>query len=260
MSTLVVTRIGPGASIQDLGRLGRMHEGIPPGGALCPELLIATNLALGNEASAPALELPWHGASFAASEPLTVSVDGHIHSLGAGEELRVRPSPHAVRYLALPGGIETPWVLGGRGALPVAGLGSFLRPRDILRSVAPAVIACEPRTHQVSDTPIRLVVGPDEFGDDVLDLLFSSEFSVSRLVDRTGMRLESPKLPVPRQDRGFSTPMVRGAIQVTTDGSLIVLGPDHPTTGGYPVIAVVRSTDVGRLALKRPGETIRFER
>lgn len=260
MKRLVVTRIGPGASIQDLGRPGRMHEGIPPGGALCPELLKAANASVGNEPSAPALELPWHGAVFTAQDELTLSLDGLVQTLAAGEELRVRPSPYAVRYLALPGGIEAPLILGGRGALPVAGLGSFLRTKDVLRSGANDTGFRGTQTHHVSEAPIRLVLGPDEFGNDALDTIFSSTFTVSKLVDRTGMRLESPKLSVPLHDRDFSAPMVRGAIQVTTDGSLIVLGPDHPTTGGYPVIAVVRLADVGHLAMKRPDATVRFSR
>lgn len=258
MKTLLVTRIGPGASIQDLGRAGRMHEGIPPGGALCPELLSVANVSLGNEPSAPAVELPWHGALFTAQDEVTVSLDGRIQTLAAGEELRVSPSQYAVQYLALPGGVDAPFILGGRGALPVAGLGNFLQRKDEIRSLSTNPVSARDHTYDISDALIRLVPGPDALGSDAIDALFSSTFSVSKLVDRTGMRLESPKLSVPGLDRGFSTPMVRGAIQVTTDGSLIVLGPDHPTTGGYPVIAVVHSTDVGHLAMRRPGAQIRF--
>ena len=45
-----------------------------------------------------------------------------------------------------------------------------------------------------------------------------------------------------------TAPMVRGAIQVTPSGEPVVLGPDHPTTGGYPVVGVVIAADQGRLA------------
>lgn len=260
MKTLLVTRCGPGVSVQDLGRPGHMHEGVPSGGALCPELLKTANASLGNDPWAPALELPWHGAVFSARDELTLSLDGRIQTLAAGDELRIRPAKYAVQYLALPGGIEAPLVLGGRGALPAAGLGRYLKRKDELRSRAATAALASAQSHHISDEPIRLVPGPDDFSDDILNALFSSTFTVSQLVDRTGMRLESPKLSVPRTDRGFSTPMVRGAIQVTTDGSPIILGPDHPTTGGYPVIAVVHSNDVGRLALTRPGEFVRFVR
>jgi allophanate hydrolase subunit 2 len=54
--------------------------------------------------------------------------------------------------------------------------------------------------------------------------------------------------------------MVLGAIEVPRDGKPIVLGPEHPTTGGYPVIAVVARADLGRLFSIRLGGTVRFTR
>jgi allophanate hydrolase subunit 2 len=54
--------------------------------------------------------------------------------------------------------------------------------------------------------------------------------------------------------------MVAGAIEVPPSGAPIVLGPDHPTTGGYPVIAVVLHADLGRFHARRLGATIRFTR
>jgi 5-oxoprolinase (ATP-hydrolysing) subunit C len=54
--------------------------------------------------------------------------------------------------------------------------------------------------------------------------------------------------------------MVIGAIEVPRDGNPIVLGPEHPTTGGYPIIAVVASADLGRLFSIRLGGTVRFTR
>jgi allophanate hydrolase subunit 2 len=108
-------------------------------------------------------------------------------------------------------------------------------------------------------SPIRVVPGPDAFSLDALDRLLSVTWTVGRALDRTGMRFEGAKLPTP-PDRPYSAPMVRGAIQVSHDGTPIVLGPDHPTTGGYSVIATVVRQDLGRLALTRPGETVRFEK
>jgi allophanate hydrolase subunit 2 len=108
-----------------------------------------------------------------------------------------------------------------------------------------------------TDEPIAAVPGPDLFSPEALALLFSADFRVSTALDRVGMRLEGPKLPrLP--DRPYSTPMIRGAMQVTSDGTPIVMGPDHPTTGGYPVIATVATHELGRLARLRPGKTVRF--
>jgi allophanate hydrolase subunit 2 len=53
--------------------------------------------------------------------------------------------------------------------------------------------------------------------------------------------------------------MVRGAIEVPRDGQPIVLGPEHPTTGGYPVIAVITSTDLDRFFALPLGRPVQFE-
>ncbi|WP_343035352.1 hypothetical protein [Cellulomonas septica] len=57
-----------------------------------------------------------------------------------------------------------------------------------------------------------------------------------------------------------SAGLVPGAVQVPPDGLPVVFGVDHPVTGGYPVVAVVRSSALGVLAQVRPGEPVRFVR
>ena len=67
---------------------------------------------------------------------------------------------------------------------------------------------------------------------------------------RPGAELSAAELP--------SEPTLPGAVQVPPDGQPIVLGPDAPVTGGYPVIAVVCSVDLDLLAQLRPGERVSF--
>jgi 5-oxoprolinase (ATP-hydrolysing) subunit C len=74
-----------------------------------------------------------------------------------------------------------------------------------------------------------------------------------------GMRLRGPHLPAIGQGLGLSMPMVRGAIQLPGGGQPIVLGPDHPTTGGYPLLGVVIRADLGLLFSLPAGRRIRFE-
>lgn len=78
--------------------------------------------------------------------------------------------------------------------------------------------------------------------------------------DRIGLRLDGPALARSRPDELASEPVVRGSIQVTTSGRPVILGPDHPVTGGYPVVAVVIDADLDVLAQVRPGDTVRFRR
>lgn len=71
-----------------------------------------------------------------------------------------------------------------------------------------------------------------------------------------GARLEGARLP--SEDIGRSMPMVAGAIEVPPSGEPIVLGPDHPTTGGYPVVAVLAHGELGRLYQRALGAPVRF--
>ena len=54
---IVVARVLGLVTVQDLGRTGHMHEAVPPGGALVPELLVAANRAARNADDAPVLEI-----------------------------------------------------------------------------------------------------------------------------------------------------------------------------------------------------------
>ena len=91
--------------------------------------------------------------------------------------------------------------------------------------------------------------------------LAANDWSVSERSDRKGIRLQGE--PIVRHvdwaDAELpSEGMVRGAIQVPPNGQPVVLLNDHPVTGGYPVIGVVRSADIDRAGQLRPGQIVRF--
>ena len=96
-------------------------------------------------------------------------------------------------------------------------------------------------------------------GASALTQLLATTWRVRQDSDRVGVRLEGPPLPLPP---GLGTlpsePMVPGVIQVPPSGLPVVFGPDHPTTGGYPVLAVVTRTGQDRLAQAAPGARLRF--
>ena len=116
-------------------------------------------------------------------------------------------------------------------------------------------------TSEAPDAPIRLIPGPDpaSFAPQALPLLLSSEYRILPSSNRVGTRLDGPALPRSTAPE-VSRPMVIGAIEVPRDGKPIVLGPEHPTTGGYPIVAVVARADLGRLFSIRLGGSIRFTR
>lgn len=265
----IVSAAGP-VLVQDGGRPGRMHEGIPAGGPLVPELHAVANVSVGNPPAAAALEI-WGALQIVVREaPTVVAVDdGGAETIPTGEIVSVAPSRARVRYLAVRGGLDVPVVLGGRGTLLVARFGGAwgrpLRRGDRLRAAssegAPAPTRHPARVDLGWDDPIRVVPGPDldRFAPDALESFWAATFRVSAVGDRVGVRLEGPAIRRrPGAEVGVSAPMAPGAIQVPASGEPIVLGPDHPTTGGYPVLAVVTRADLGRFLSRRPGSPVVF--
>jgi len=261
MSFTVVRAIGL-VTVQDLGRAGRMHEAVPPGGALVRDRLIAANRAVRNPDGAPAIEVLGE-IVVKAERALEVATDTTpARPLEPGEQLTVASEPRRVAYLAVRGGIDAPLVLGGRGALLCAGLGSLVRAgQQFAVADLPRVPAAPAAPTPPADAPIRLVAGPDgdHFTPEALELLVSSEYRVLPSSNRVGTRLDGPALPRTALPE-VSRPMVIGAIEVPRDGKPIVLGPEHPTTGGYPIIAVVAAAELGRLFSVRLGGSVRFTR
>ncbi len=262
-----IARVAGLASVQDGGRPGRMHEGVPPGGAMAPAHLAFANASAGNAVGEAALEA-FGDLEIVARGPVVVATDaGLVRALAAGERATfTRPASARVHYIAVRGGVDVPLVLGGRGTLLSAGLGGHegraLRRGDVLAvGHAPRADAAITASPEV-DAPaaIAIAAGPDVdvFDEAALALLTSATFTISPSSDRTGTRLVGPPLPSRDATARASSPMVRGAFEITPDGAAIVLGPDHPTTGGYPVLACLRVLDFGRFMRLPLGSTVRF--
>ena len=109
---------------------------------------------------------------------------------------------------------------------------------------------------------LDVALGPrhDWFTDAAVRRLLEAAWQVNPASDRVGVRLTGPALERSRSDELPSEPCVRGSIQVSADGQPIVFGPDHPVTGGYPVIAVVLDRHTDWLAQAAPGQVVRFRR
>ncbi len=301
-----VVRPGPLATVQDLGRTGYAHLGVPRSGAADPGSLRLANRLVGNADDAAGLEFTLGQAVLRFHAPAVIAVTGapvpatieqqgrraepddepdvrvvppgEAIELPAGSVLRLRTPPAGLRtYLAVRGGIDVPAVLGSRSADLLSGLGPApLRPGDRLPVGPPPATTPDQRSHahpHPSPSPraagapdadgvvtLRAIAGPrdDWFGAAALELLDSETFRVTPASNRTGLRLTGPGLPRGRTGELPSEGMVAGALQVPPDGQPILLLADHPATGGYPVIAVLRTADIGRAAQLRPGQLVRF--
>lgn len=258
MSLTVVRAVGL-VTIQDRGRPGHMHEALPPGGALVPELLHTANRFTHNPDETAAIEVLGQ-LVVRADRDVLVGTD-RAHQLRAGEELTIASGARRVAYLAVRGGIDAPVILGGRGAHLSAGIGALIRAGErITPSDAPAIHAAPaPFTDRRS---IRIVPGPDldAFAASALDVLCDQPYRVEPTSDRVGTRLSGVRIARTADHVARTRPMVIGAIEVPPDGLPIVLGPEHPTTGGYPVLAVIAHADLGAMFAVSLGGSVQFMR
>lgn len=258
-ASFTVVRATGLATVQDLGRRGHMHEAVPPGGALVPELLIAANRAVNNADDAAALEVLGQ-LVVRAEAPARVSIDGVARELHSGEELVIASGDRRCAYFAVRGGFDAPLILDGRGTLLCAELGRPARAGDMLPASKARASRPQPVEPFVDTDRITLVPGPDRdaFSDDVLPRLVAAPYRVLPTSDRVGTRLAGAALPRVAGYRERSRPMVIGALEVPADGQPIVLGPEHPTTGGYPIVAVIATAELGRFFAIRLGGSVQF--
>jgi biotin-dependent carboxylase-like uncharacterized protein len=182
-----------------------------------------------------------------------------------GEILELGGCTRGVRaYVCIRGGIDVEPNLGSRSTDLLTGLGpAAIRDGDVLR------IGAEPTTSptgsltpsQRPDVPVlRVIPGPrdDWFAPEALELLVANPWRVNPASNRVGVRLNGPHLErVDRRDL-LSEGLVTGALQVPPSGQPILLLNDHPTTGGYPVLAVVRTADLPVAGQLGTGAILRF--
>jgi KipI family sensor histidine kinase inhibitor len=292
--SLRVLEPGMLTTVQDLGRPGWADMGVVAGGAADSLSLRIGNRLVGNEAGAAGLEMTLAGGAFECIRDALVAVTGADVPVGVeggaavpmwkavrltkGDRLRIGRVQRGVRaYLCIAGGVDVPLVLGGRGTHLAAGFGGFegrrLAKGDVLR-IGEQIGTPRPLGVEEIEEIRRLlfrheltcVPGP-QFGEFAGEAWLWSEHRISVQSDRVGVRLQraaGESLEGGKRERtGTGGRMVSegvmwGAVQVPEDGSPIVLGVDHPTTGGYPVAAVVTAADLPALGQLAPGARIRL--
>lgn len=271
---------GSRTTVQDLGRPGFAHLGVPRSGAADPPALMLANRLVGNPEGAAALETTLTGptlrflraASIAlAGADVEATLDGRPQAMRAliavrpGQLLELGSADRGLRtYLAVRGGIDVPHALGSASSDQLTGLGPApLRAGDVLAFGASA-LALPSVGIAALPAPVRglarVRLGPraDRFAPDAITTLLSARWRATSAIDRIGVRLDGPALQLADDRPMRSEGMVLGAIQVPPSGQPIVMLADHPTTGGYPVIAVVEEADLPVLAQLRPGGAVAF--
>jgi KipI family sensor histidine kinase inhibitor len=281
-----VLQAGLMTSVQDGGRWGRQHEGVPVSGAMDVAALRDANRAVGNPSGAAALEatlggfearLEHAGAVAVAGADLHATIDGRPLPLGArvghgaGAVVRFGNRRAGTRaYLALDGGLDVPMCLGSRATDLTSGLGGWhgrrLRVGDQVPVMMPA-----PETPRATAVPVRplrhggarvrVLPGPhsDSFPPEAIEVLRRTRFEVTSESNRMGYRLNGPQLVPGGTGDMLSDATCTGGLQVPPSGHPILLMADRQVTGGYPIVATVISADLPVVGQLAPGDWIEFD-
>ena len=272
-----VRLVDPGvlSTVQDLGRRGAGRLGVSPGGAADWYSGRAANRLVGNADSAALIETTLSGASFALSDDAWIAVTGASAPLAigervceqwralrghAGERVVVGAARRGLRsYVAFDGGVIVPELLGSASTDVTSGFGGRIFVRgDEFSLGAPIDINPGARVERIAwqaETVLRTAWRAASPG---VDSLFGSSFQVTDRSSRQAVSLEGDATLTGMRADQPSAGVCAGCIQVTADGTPIVLLCEHQTTGGYEIAAVVATADLPLAAQLRPGDRVRF--
>jgi biotin-dependent carboxylase-like uncharacterized protein len=282
--------ISPGGytTIQDKGRFGFQHVGIPVSGALDNFAFTLANFLAGNPDNTPVMEITVMGPSLEIRKEMDIALTGAQMGISVNgvpmdqwASIRVRPGDLVTigqvragcrAYLAFNGGIRVPEIMGSFSTYVGGKIGGFkgrpLQKDDLLETgdssllTRPRVLPPSPLVPVYSSEPvIRAIPGPQaDYFDTGLNTLFQSEYTVTVKADRMGYRLQGEPIPIKKgmPKSIVSEPSMPGGIQIPADEQPIILLVEQ-TVGGYAKIATVISSDLPLVAQTTPGDTLRFE-
>lgn len=266
-AALRIVQVGFATTMQDHGRPGLAHLGVPTAGAVDRRSHDLVNRLVGNATDVATIET-MGALIIEALRPIVVATttDGSRQTLAAGARVRVdAPADSVWGYLAVRGGIDAEPVLGSRSHDTLGGIGPPALDVGSLVHIGPdpgtELAADHAPPRRVGDVLVRLWGGPQhDWFIGGSGALIGRPWLVTNELSRVGVRLEAGDFH--RSTRSLaqmpSMGLTVGAIQITPAGEPIVMLANHPTTGGYPVLAVVDPDDLPELVQARPGASVRF--
>ncbi|HTI01554.1 MAG TPA: biotin-dependent carboxyltransferase family protein [Acidisoma sp.] len=295
--TIKVLHQGLATSVQDLGRPGYFHLGIPMGGAMDRYALRAANRLVGNDEGAAGLEAVFMGPKLefqrdalvaVTGAEMPVRIDGQEQPgwtalpVKAGQVLSFDFLKSGARiYIAVSGGIDVPEVLGSRSTYAIGAMGGVAGRAIQLGDTLPlgaAGAAAPGRTvpealRRLPGTPAELRVLPGLYWHrltaEAQASFFADEWKVAPEADRMGYRFRGGrKLDFVQRDQPFgagSDPSnivdscyPYGSIQVPGGTEPIILHRDAVSGGGYFMLGTVISADMDLIGQLQPHTRTRF--
>ena len=273
---------GPLVTFQDIGRPGNMRYGVSASGPMDIVSFEAANAVLGNDTKQTAIEISLGGLILQCHEgSITLAITGGdflieyqgqkisswtVLTLQKGERLSVRAGKSGSwAYLAFSGKLNVNDWLNSSSTHSTSGFGGGVLKtgqKFTLTDVSNQANRIGPilKPNFYTNDLIHAVLGPQDqyFMNTAIKIFSNSIFKVSDNYDRMGMQLTGPKLELKSALSIPSEPVVKGSIQVSGDGIPTILLADHQTTGGYPKIATVISSDINRLVQFRSNQSVKF--
>ena len=277
-----ISYAGPLVTFQDIGRPGNMRYGVSASGPMDIVSFEAANAVLGNETKQTAIEISLGGLILQCHEgSITLAITGGdflieyqgqkisswtVLTIQKGERLSVRAGKSGSwAYLAFSGKLNVKDWLNSSSTHSTSGFGGGILKTGQKFTLTDASnqenrIGPILKPNFNTNNLIHAVLGPQDqyFMNTAIKIFSDSIFKVSDNYDRMGMQLTGPKLELKSALSIPSEPVVKGSIQVSGDGIPTILLADHQTTGGYPKIATVISSDINRLVQLRSNQNVEF--
>ena len=277
-----ISYAGPLVTFQDIGRPGNMRYGVSASGPMDIVSFEAANAVLGNETKQTAIEISLGGLILQCHEgSITLAITGGdflieyqgqkisswtVLTIQKGERLSVRAGKSGSwAYLAFSGKLNVKDWLNSSSTHSTSGFGGGVLKTGQKFTLTDASnqenrIGPILKPNFYTNDLIHAVLGPQDqyFMNTAIKIFSNSIFKVSDNYDRMGMQLTGPKLELKSALSIPSEPVVKGSIQVSGDGIPTILLADHQTTGGYPKIATVISSDINRLVQFRSNQSVKF--
>ena len=284
---LDIIRPGINTTFQDKGRDHLYHIGIPFSGAMDNRNYLIANKLVNNNLDSAVIEFAYQGPHIKYSgEKINCAITGDVifsikkkdteikgkcyesYQIENGDEINIISTNKSVYgYLALGGKFDLKFQWNSCSINTKANIGSNdgkkldLGQRINLKKINSNKDNKKTNYINTKIENIRVIKGTnfDYFSEEGKKIFYEKEFTVSKLSDRMGMRLEGPKIENIVNTNIKSEGLIKGVIQVPADGNPIIMLSDHGTIGGYPKIGVVASVDYDRLVQISPGSKIKFK-
>jgi biotin-dependent carboxylase-like uncharacterized protein len=277
---LEILKTNPGTSIQDLGRIGLGHWGVPIAGVMDQRSYKWINHLLKNNPNAAILEILQPGFKCRFDSYITIGLSGAKAEIRKNGELtsftliKIVPGDEleigkfflgSIVYLGITQGFQTEVILSSRSNYPKITNKGMLSKGDKVpffttQSLAEETFASvKLKTTWLEESILEIYPGPDfeALSNDNKTQLFNSKFTISTLANRMAFQLEE-LLPNSIPER-LTAPVFPGTVQLTSGGKLLILMRDAQVTGGYPRVFQLTEGSLDILAQKKPGQQVKFQ-